>query len=290
MNNLLNHLQGIFPEFKRIDLKEITWQDSTIGFNAVTRDDNNYVISGGTAQTKELAIRVAISEAFERLLVKKIYKNDIDRNTFLLNEFPSTSGFAAGFNKETTRFRAICEGLERWAWSKWIDNQFKIDQISEPASLTILSKYLLKEFNECYWFQKNFSLTIAENEVMDMVLVIFLGCTDLGIFPGSRVSTSIDNIFEHPIIEASRNMENFMRHQAEGIIIDNIIKERTIFYGLNKSIALEQIAKANKNNWPQPEITLLKEYNTNHPELFLYRCLMKDFIGWHEGDVTRFVY
>lgn len=290
MNDLLKELRKIHPQFKEIIVQNIDSDNRIIGYKAISRCQNSLTISGGTSKDHYQAIRIAISEAFERIIVKKIFQDHVLKNEFLLNEYPSTSGFAAGFNKKNTQFRAICEGLERWSWSKWIDQSFKIDQIDEPSLLSELSMHFRKYFKQAYWFEKKFNLYADSLGFLNLHLVIFLGFTDEGVFPGSRVSTIDDNLYEHPVIEASRNYENYLLNKKTNIDSDNIIKERVIFFGENKQIALKQVNQATKTDWPQPKIRLLKDYDTGHPEIFLTRCLMQDFIGWHEGDVTRFVY
>jgi hypothetical protein len=120
--------------------------------------------------------------------------------------------------------------------------------------------------------------------------VIFLGLTNNGIFPGSRVSTDSDDLYEHPVIEAHRNLINFKLNNESANSSGDIIEQRSMYFGQNKKLALEQIEAASEKIWPEPHLSLLKKFETNIPELFLYRCLFKDFIGWHEGTKERFVY
>ena len=165
-----------------------------------------------------------------------------------------------------------------------------MNSLSPSKPLSSLANYLSKPFNETYWFEKNFKIQTNDFKELKLKFVVFLGCTNTGIFPGSRVSTEEDDLFEHPIIEAHRNYLNFQLHLNSPINLTDIIQKRTVFYGSNKDLALRQVINATNDNWPLPKIKLLKEFKTDHPNLFLYRCLFEDFIGWHEGDVTRFVY
>ena len=291
MENLLQYLKSINPRFKSFSITEIKDYEKIIGYQCYGKNEDNLAFSGGTSQSKDSAIRIAIAEAFERSFVSFLNQDKGLKKTFWLDQYPSSSGFAVGFNDNQTRFRAVCESLERWAWSKWIDEGYKLAQF-EPnqESLSSLTRFFLKSFDSTYWFRKKFSVNIPDFTNIDLQIVIFLGCSKNGIFPGSRVSTQSDDLFEHPVIEAHRNFTNFNIHMNKSFDFIDIIQERAVYFGSNQNGALEQIKNAHKNDWPSPSIGLLKNFPTGHPEIYLYRCLMKDFIGWHEGDVTRFVY
>lgn len=291
MLDLLTYLKNINPDVSHLSISEIKCEKDVHGFQCNVNTTEKSILAGGSSKDKETAIRIAIAEAFERSLVKSIINNEVLSSQFLLDHFPSSSGFAAGFNDYQTKFRSICEGFERWAWSKWIDDGFNIPLVNpDKDKISSLGKFLLKSFNETYWFGKEFELTIPDSGSIKLYLIIFLGCNNNGIFPGSRVTSLRDDLFEHPVIEAHRNFINYEMNSSELIDHRDIIQKRIIFFGKNKALAFKQIDEANKENWPTPEIRLLKNFPTEHPQLFLYRCLMKDFIGWHEGDVTRFVY
>jgi len=287
---LKNLLLTLNPRIQAINLQEILDNGASLGWKCFIQNSSNNAFAGGTSQSKETALRIAVAEAFERSYLEHIHADKNLKDSFLIQEYPSSSGFAAGFENKKTKFRAICEGLERWAWSKWIDEGFKMNSLSPSKPLSSLANYLSKPFNETYWFEKNFKIQTNDFKELKLKFVVFLGCTNTGIFPGSRVSTEEDDLFEHPIIEAHRNYLNYQLHLNSPINLTDIIQKRTVFYGSNKDLALRQVINATNDNWPLPKIKLLKEFKTDHPNLFLYRCLFEDFIGWHEGDVTRFVY
>lgn len=287
--NKMEFLLKLNPQFAGIKMQEIIYDLKVTGFNCLVQDTSLHTFSGGTSSCKETAKRIAIAEAFERSFLTLINSDPLLRSEYFLNEYPSSTGFAAGFNKAKTNFRSICEGLECWAWSKWIDENHYIKNIDPPHRLSILAKGLLENFKEFFWFKRCFEISV-NNKLLDLEFVVFLGCTHEGIFPGSRVSSKGDDLYEHAIIEAYRNLKNSELYRNSNISPSDIIQERVIYFSQNKNLAFEQINQATKTDWPQPEIRLLKNYNTGHPEIFLTRCLMKDFIGWHEGDVTRFVY
>lgn len=292
---LLEHLQNLNPEFSKFLIQEIKNSEGvTVGDRCHALDKNGTTFAGGTGATNDLAKRIAIAEVFERSFVRKI-ANDVELSKkFNMMKFPSSSGFAAGFENNSTKFRSICEGLERWIWSKWIDDNFYIEELlKERVLLSPLAKHLSSCFDEVFWYSKSFLISDHFTYPMALKIVIFLGCKDDGIYAGSRVSTENDDLFSHPIIEAQRNYQNFSLHQ-KGLSTqydqDYIIKKRALYFGSHKGEALEQVARSFKRDWPTPKFSLLEEYNTEISNLFLYRCLFEDFMGWHLGPVDRFVY
>ena len=288
--DLLEELRKLNPTIKEFVKQEIVDENkSTLGFRCYGVDETG-TFSGGTAQDENTALRIAVAESFERSLFRSINQNESLKKEFLLEDYPSTSGFAAGFDKKSTRFRAICEGLERWIWSKWIDENYKIEETKVNSNLPPLSQHLLKDFDEALWLKKDFELQISKDEKLTLSIVIFLGMTENGIFPGSRVSTLKDELYEHPIIEAHRNLINFKIFEKENHELRDIIEKQAMFFGQNKAIALSQIDTSYKLNWPTPELLLLKEFDSKIPGVFLQRCLMKDFLGWDKGPTSRFVY
>lgn len=288
--NLLQRLQTINPNFLEFITQEVVNEEGLVlGVKCFGVEKGDVIFAGGTAQDKDLALRIAIAEAFERSYLDLINKDQDLARTFDMKNFPSSSGFAAGFDQSSTRFRAICEGLERWIWSKWIDEQFSIPRDLTIGTFDPLTKHLLKSFDETHWFKKDFVLEVTPTEKLNLTIVIFLGCSEDGIFAGSRVSSKGDALYQHPVIEAHRNYSNAKIHKIKQLVLEDIIQERTIFFSSNKKCALEQVGAADTIQWPTPMIHLLERYETNS-EVCLYRCLMKDFIGWHLGPVERFVY
>lgn len=290
--NLLETLVSLDKRFGGITEQSIVnTENEIVGWNYFINDTDGKTISGGTSSSKETALRIGIAEAFERGLARKCWASENFKKEFLLDEFQSTCGFASGFDDNSTRFRAICEGLERWAWSNWIDYHCHLPDIAGPKSLNPLTKHLLSQFQDCRFYAKDFKLKVEE-KVMDLRFSLFLGFNENGIFPGSRVTTAIDNPWEHSLIEAYRNLKNydFFKNCPETIDQENIIALRSHFFAKNKNIALEQINKATKTIWNEPEVLILKRMNTEIPSVFFWRCILKDFVSWDIGDYRRFVY
>jgi len=103
---------------------------------------------------------------------------------------------------------------------------------------------------------------------MKLSLVIFLGMTDKGIFPGSRVSTNSDELYEHPVIEAHRNLINFKLNNESTVNTGDIIEQRSMYFGQNKKLAFEQIEIASKTIWPEPQLSLLKNLKPTFQKYF----------------------
>jgi hypothetical protein len=166
-----------------------------------------------------------------------------------------------------------------------------MEKLDTPSNLSTLSRSLLTNFQKNHYFNKEIFLNI-QGESKSFQFVVFIGETEYGVFAGSRVSSSIDNLWEHAIIEAIRNYNNsiFYGKHPESINLKNKVATRLMYFSKNKDEALKQIAAATNTDWPSPEILLLREYDTQIDSVYLWRCLMKDFVGWHLGDEKRFVY
>lgn len=289
--NLLQALQNIEPSIVRIDEVPIGTTESTVGWNSYIYNSNNIAIAGGTSADRTVARRICVAEAFERALFKKICADPILRKDFHIEDFPTSSGFASGFNSQSTRMRALCEGLERWAWSQWIDYGFSLDECTLNTQSS-LSTFLLSSFQEYKCFKKTFNLHI-DTEPITLAFGVFIGFTETGAFAGSRICGENENPWDHAIIEAHRNFQNagfFKTNGYDEFQKDNIIAIRANYFAHHKMDAISQITAATKSQWPSPELLLLKEYNSDIAGLFLFRCLFKKFIGWHIGSESRFVY
>lgn len=286
---MLDYLLRLNVNFNEFKTQKIITQSELIGFHCFGIEKSGETFSGGTSADLTTAKRIAVAESFERSFLKVISSDNDLRIKFNFDYHPTSSGFAAGFDREQTSFRSICEAIECWAWSKWIDENFKLTEKNAPKELTKLSLHFLKDFDSFKWYEKDFRILINE-EFLELKFIVFLGMKDNGIYPGSRVSTKYDNLYEHPIIEAYRNYKNALIFQQSQFKLSDIIQERVIHFSQNKHNALEQIKMSSRMDWPSPQIKLLENFKTEHPNIYLYRCLLEDFIGWHEGDVTRFVY
>lgn len=280
-----------------IDLKDIKQQpilstnNEIVGYHSYSQNNSEQTLSGGTHSNKDISLRICVAELIECYFFQKIVATDAN-NDFLTNEFPSTSGFAAGFDNRSTQFRALCEGIERWAWSQWIDSKYFIpEEAPRNIKANTLTDVLIKNF-QSYKIYKNKISVQLENKTQNLAFLVFLGLHENGVFAGSRVSTENDELLEHAVIEASRNLKNahYFEKYPNKINKNSFFDTRLVYFSKNKNEAFKQISAALNPSWPTPKILLLREYNTQIDSVYIWRCLIKNFIGWHLGDEKRFVY
>lgn len=284
--NLLEVIKQQVPDFSRVDVNPI-FNDSklVIGWTCVSYLMDGFPFSGGTHENKETAIRICVAEALERALFFKLSKSYL-KDEYLISEFPSTCGFACGFENDKTALRALCEGLERWAWSKWIDSGHKIE-IASDVNLDILSNELIKVFQKWTFYKKDFFINNTY-----LQFCVFVGETEFGAFAGSRVCGLQEDPWQHAIVEAFRNHRNFelFEKNKTSETKEDIVRLRAIYFGSNKASASRQILAAIEGSWPTPSIRLFKQINTKIPNVYLWRCILYDWISWDIGDESRFVY
>lgn len=293
MKDLLEYLKDLnFPIYKIVQQPILDNKGIVIAWNFYVQNKEGISLAGGTHVNVDIAKKIAIAESFERALAKEISGDPTLSKDFLLNEFPTSCGFASGFDRESTRIRAIREGVERWAWSKWIDDGFKIDEIQNfPSSMDPLSKHIFEAIPKVRLFKKDELLIQYEDLNLNYSFLVLILETDKGVFAGCRAGLQNEDLISHAAIEGFRNYRNFMLLSKNADLSTNsIVANRNTYFGEHKEEAFSQIEKARYKSWPNIKIKLLKEYPTNIPKIYLWRCLMNEFLGWHIGDEKRFVY
>jgi hypothetical protein len=257
-------------------------------WHVVLFDQEKNALGGGFHEFKETARRIAIAEVAERKLVRNLKKSPLVSN-FYLNSHPTTCGFAAGFETEKTRQRAIAEAIERWAWSKWIDDKFLMNKIElKNVNLSKSCHYFSNLFDSVILFEQTIDTHKIPNFVDSVKIGIIIGLNGDGAFPGSRVAVSQEEIWDHAIIEAWRHLDISKKYKGS---IDSPFPYGRIFhFAKNASEALAQINNAFKTQWPTPNLSLILEHQTNINGLYLWRAIMEDFTPWGTGDQKRFVY
>lgn len=279
----MNKLNNYLNQMRQLEIHYIGDESNPVGWQAVCYDCDNTPLGGGLAKTIELAKRIAISEYCERNAFFEILKCPSLSSDFEMNNHPTTCGFAAGFERDKTKLRSIAESLERWAWSKWIDEGYRLEKVDEIKH-TEISKYLIKHFDDYLVFRNKFELNNPQK--VEFQLLVFIGIRDGGVFPGSRVCTMGENPFEHAIVEAFRHLKINEQDNDK----TNFPYNRINYFAKNKDVALAQVDRAKKSVWPKFSLKLIKEYDTKIEGLFVFRAIAHDFIPWNEGDTSRFVY
>ncbi|MNL52061.1 hypothetical protein D3C87_1752050 [compost metagenome] len=79
---------------------------------------------------------------------------------------------------------------------------------------------------------------------------VFLGRKKNGVFAGSRVTSALDDPWEHAIVEAYRNLSNFKLQDATMLKSSSVITKRVFYFGEHFEEANHQIEMANKESWP----------------------------------------
>jgi hypothetical protein len=284
----MNSVFEFLPEIASAEESPIEIEGQVIAWHVVLFDQEKNALGGGFHHLKETARRIAIAEAAERKLVSKLRESSL-ASEFQLNIHPTTCGFAAGFDTERTRQRAIAEAVERWAWSKWIDEHFVMNKFKpESIKLSKQGKFISSFFDSIIFFGRTIDTSGIPDFVNSVEIGIVIGIKDNGVFPGSRVAVTEDEIWDHAFIEAWRHLE--ISKKYKGSIEEPFPYGRIFHFAENASEALAQIDTANKVQWPSPDVSLILEHKTNIKELHLWRAIMKDFISWGYGNQKRFVY
>ncbi len=288
--NIEQILKQLAPQVHKGEDALISDNVDNYGWNHTLFDKNLKPLGSGCSTSKNIARRIAIAEVLERALFNKLYSSDL-KSDFLLGEYPTTCGFALGFENKPTLIRSMCESFERWAWSKWIDEKLSIPEVRpEQCQFTKLTRYFIRQFDNILLFHKNIKTELdIDTGLKDLHIGIFLGLKKNGIFPGSRVSFTTDDVWEHGAIEAFRhyNLFKLVFHDANP---QNVIEQRVKYYSENAEEAIKQIPRTVDINWPTARLRLKKRYNSNIDHCYLWRSLCHDYLGWEKGDVSRFIY
>jgi hypothetical protein len=265
---------------------------STIGWHSSVVGSNEAALGSGFHAERSVAQRIAVAEVIERGLYRRISSDPALSSQFLTEEFPSSCGFAAGFDGPSTRWRAVAEALERWAWSKWIDEGYLIPSLSQHIKTTRpLRDHILMKFDSYRIFERELKLEGGLGLPTDFKLTIILAFKDGGAFPGSRVSAIHEDATEHAAIEAWRHW--IIYKGLPRVDPGDLVNGRIHYFGNNAKAAEELIAQGRRNEWPQPRLRILKSMAVELGRglrVSLSRALCSDYSGWHEGDVHRFVY
>ena len=111
-----------------------------------------------------------------------------------------------------------------------------------------------------------------------------------GAFPGSRICSLKEDPWEHAIIEAWRHLKIF-ENLANRTEIYPFLASRLKHFGTHQSEAIAAVNKGTCKEWPIPKMELLVELRHFHSDGYsLFRALCKDYLPWHLGDCTRFIF
>jgi hypothetical protein len=252
-------------------------------------DGGGSPISGGFGTDQARARRIAVAELLERFAVRDLAGSaNQERQAWGLDVHPTACGFAGGFNLSNTVKRSTGEALERWAMSLWIDEGFMIPQLAScevVESLDSISKYFASQFDEVLFFLRSFKVKTGTS-VQSFVVAQTMGLKDGGIFPGSSAQFSEGSYWQHALLESVRHLLGVKNNPVKDIFPNN----KVAFFAQNAGIALEQIHKAQRTDWPEPKISLQRVLQLYNGQFFVARTIIDGWKNWSEGPLERFLY
>lgn len=252
-------------------------------------DASGKVISGGFGEGKSISRKIALSEYFERVKVKQLLA--MGKSTYVewgLDQIPTGCGFAVGFDENNVRLRSVGEAIERWVLSKWIDENFRITEISYEevyAGLDPVSRWLSEQFDQVRFFEKDV-IVLFDDEFHKFKIGITVGKKDGGAFLGSSAKISSANIWQHSLLESFRHVLIKMNSAPQKSFPDNRIR----YFACNYNSAALQISCATKNTWSMPQISFHKLKFFDAENFFLARTIIRGWTSWHLGPTDRFLY
>ncbi len=261
---------------------EIYWHSSIL-------DKNNHSLSAGFANSRLDARKIAIAEFLERKTCEELSKNPKGYTDWGFDKIPTACGFAAGFNKNNVIARSIAESAERWVMSKWIDEHYLIEKISANevhSGLDPISKFFFKQFDEVLFFSKVVLVNLGTSFISINVAQT-MGIKNGGIFPGSSAQNTGGSIWQHALLESFRHLLVIRNNEAlPGLFPDNRVR----YFAQHADIALAQIDRATKIEWPIPSVALHKSESFDNGDYFLARTILDGWKSWHDGPIDRFLY
>ncbi|MGZ3772717.1 MAG: hypothetical protein ACXVCY_07625 [Pseudobdellovibrionaceae bacterium] len=272
------------PDFKEIQESPLVLDGEEVAFQSSVILNDGYCLGTGFSQDAKQAKQIALSEALERKIVFDLSQAP-QAKYYLLDEFPSTCGFAVGNDTESTKDRAVAEAVERWLRSKWIDEHYTLLEFPLRVSqISTLEQWFASHFTEVRCFVHSTNMVVDDKKRTANSLIT-VGLTESGAFVGSK--TVLDG--KVPLLSALVETYRHLRLSKEK---SQNYKELAVikYYAENKSSALEQIAKAKRGSMPEPKLKMLKEVPTGVDGIYCFRAICENFRGWHGNEVTRFVY
>lgn len=286
---MIDLIRSINPDFKEIEEAPVYLNSQVVGWHSHIMNQSGVAVAGGCASEKPIARRIAVAELVERHVFDQLVANNL--KNFNLELFPTTCGFAAGFESKPTMMRSMCEAVERWAVAKWADEELYLDQVYlDSEELSQLSISLLNEFERVLFFKKTFNVNF-QNSSLELTFGAAVGLSGTGAFLGTRVCSVHESPWEHGLIEAWRHLGMYKKAK-KNIRTDDLYLNRVLYFGNHAEAFLSKMNQKSENfNWPTPVLQFLKPVQAYVPEgFYVWRGLCHDYIPWHLGSETRFVY
>ncbi|MGE5085446.1 MAG: hypothetical protein ACM3MG_04040 [Bacillota bacterium] len=281
---------------QRLTSQRLTAQEALVPIGAGEQfwhcsllNEDGFPVSGGFGQSREYARKVAVAEFLERMNYEQIKRTSEDPNDWGLDKISTACGFAVGFHRENTIIRSITEAHERWVMSKWIDEDYLIEEIAPndlDGSLDKVSRYFASHFDKVLYFKKDLVVPIGGNW-MTIEVGQTMGLKDGGIFPGSSAQKTGGNIWQHSLLESFRHLLAIKNNPLRGDLFPD---NKVHFFAKNAQMALAQIYRPKKCNWPIPHIGFHRCDQIADGNYFLARTIVEGWTSWNLGPIDRFLY
>lgn len=252
-------------------------------------DDEENPVSSGMANGRLTSRKIALAEYLERRYYRQVVSSDLAvRRAWGIDIIPTACGFAAGFNRDKTIFRSLAEATERWTMTRWIDDGFAIAELQSSdvmPSLDDTSKFLAGQFEKVLFFKKDVLVHFDDKHFVIPVAQT-MGLVDGGIYPGSSAQFTGGSIWQHALVESFRHLLLVRNNNVVNKFPDNKIR----YFAKNADLALSQIEKAKKEEWPTPEVLVHKSFAAPNDDYYISRTVFSGWTSWHEGPLERFLY
>lgn len=246
-------------------------------------------VSGGFGPSQQIARKIASSEFLERRFYYNIKSNSGLRSKWGLDIIPTGCGFAVGYNQANTIQRSVCEAVERWVMSQWIDNQKEITRVPESAvcpELDTASLYFLKQFDEVWYFLKTVRIVLGA-QIFQIQVAQTMGFKDDGIFPGSSAQCSLGSLWQHSLLESYRHLLAFRNNPKT---VETFPSNKVRYFGENAKVAVRQIEDATDKGWPSAQVRFFNVESQNDNTYYVARTILDGWESWHGGPLERFLY
>jgi hypothetical protein len=251
-------------------------------------DCNRNPFASGFGENKNFSRKIAYSEFLERSKFREIKNSDDLNKKWGLSLIQTGCGFAAGFDESNTIYRSLGEALERWTLSKWIDENYKMQQIEYlelVKKLDSASKWFIAQFDNFFFYNKEVLVFVNETPILYSVCAT-VGLKNGGAFLGSSVQKGKTPNWQHSLLESFRHFLLVKNSKEIGLFPDNKVR----FFSKNSNLALDQINCKKNGNWQLPKIVFHNCEYFNDLNFYLARTIVDGWACWKKGPIERFLY
>jgi hypothetical protein len=259
------------------------WQSTVV-------DKDRFPLASGMANNREQARRIACAEFIERTTYFDLKKEDFATITkWGLDVHPTACGFAAGFDSTNVAHRSICEALERWVMSLWIDDHYYIEKLNEAKindSVDPFSRFLVSHFDRIEYYLKTVIVPF-DSMFLQIQVGQTLGIKGKGVFPGSSAQIGDGNIWQHALLESYRHLMAVKNNPIQG---NQFPENRVRYFAENAETAFKAVNRAHKKDWPLPAVSVHQLMQVSGENIFVARTIFNGWKSWSEGPLDRFLY